>query len=133
MLEGRAQYVEMTGNLAVVSKSGEQPYVEFSSFYENRLPLTVRVRDPHQDPAGRVAFFREPRTARTDLPQPPTCSLNVRLPDHSTATAAATAAAHDAGKIRDDDDEEETESKSRTGSSVRTTELNILSRVNTSN
>ena len=106
MLEGRAQYVEMTGNLSVVSKSGEQPYVEFNSFYENRLPLVVRVRDPHQDLTGRVAFFREPRTARSDLPQPPTCSLNLRLPGTDDST---TGAAHDAGKIRDD---EETESRS---------------------
>ena len=108
MLEGRAQYVEMTGNLSVVSKSGEQPYVEFNSFYENRLPLVVRVRDQHQEPTARVAFFREPRTARSDLPQPPTCSLNLRLPD---TDESATVAAHAAGKIRDD---EETESTSLT-------------------
>jgi len=109
VLEGRPQYVEMTGNLATVSKSGEQPYIEFNSFYENRLPLVVRVRDPHQDPTGRVAFFREPRTTRSDLPQPPTCSLNLQLP---SVDDSATAAAHDAGKIRDDD---ETESRSFAG------------------
>jgi len=105
----------MTGNLAVVSKSGEQPYVEFNSFYENRLPVVVRVRDPHQDPVGRVAFFGEPRTTRTDLPQlAATCSLNIRLPDsHADADSARTS--HDAGKIRHDDDEEETESRSRSG------------------
>jgi len=107
VLEGRPQYVEMTGNLAVVSKSGEQPYIEFNSFYENRLPLVVRVRDPHQDCTGRVAFFREPRTARSDLPQPPTCSLNIRLPSIDDSAAGD---AHDAVKIRDDD---ETESMSR--------------------
>jgi len=106
VLEGRPQYVEMTGNLSVVSKSGEQPYVEFNSFYENRLPLVVRVRDPHQDPTGRVAFFREPRTARSDLPQPPTCSLNLRLPN---GDESATGVVDDAGKTREDD---ETESKS---------------------
>jgi len=89
-----------------VSKSGEQPYIEFNSFYENRLPVTVRVRDPHQDLTGRVAFFREPRTARTDLPQPPTCSLNLLLPSIDDST---TATAHDAEKIHDDD---ETESRS---------------------
>jgi len=106
VLEGRPQYVEITGNLSAVSKSGEQPYIEFNSFYENRLPLVVRVRDPHHEPTGRVAFFREPRTARSDLPQPPTCSLNVQLP---SVDDSATAVTHDAGKIRDDD---ETESKS---------------------
>jgi len=103
VLEGRPQYVEMTGNLVAVSKSGEQPYIEFNSFYENRLPLVVRVRDPHQDPTGRVAFFREPRTSRSDLPQPPTCSLNLRLPSIDDSAPGA-------GKIRDDD--EETESRS---------------------
>ena len=105
VLEGRPQYVEMTGNLVAVSKSGEQPYIEFNSFYENRLPLVVRVRDPHQDPTGRVTFFREPRTARSDLPQPPTCSLNLRLPSIDDSATGA-------GKIHDD---EETESRSHLG------------------
>jgi len=68
----------------------------------------VRVRDPHQDPAGRVAFFREPRTARSDLPQPPTCSLNVTLP--GVDQSATGGGARDAGKIFDD---EETESRWR--------------------
>jgi len=116
-LEGRPQYVEVTGNLAAVSKSGEQPYIEFNSFYENRLAVLVRVRDPHQDPAGRVAFFREPRTSRSDLPQPPTCSLNICLPSTSAVDESAIAAGDDdvAGKVRDED---ETESMSYARSTI---------------
>ena len=66
------------------------------------------MRDPHQEPVGRVAFYGEPRSAArgSDVPQPATCSLNLRLPEPPTT------AERDAGKIRDDDDEEETESRS---------------------
>jgi len=53
----------MAGNLSLVSKSGEQPYVEFNSFYENRLPLVVRVRDPHQQTASLAADERLVSTA----------------------------------------------------------------------
>lgn len=66
----------------------------------------VRVRDPHQDPAGRVAFFRESRAARTDLPQPPTCSLSLRLPGLDDSTHSTEAVHDDAGKHHDDDETE---------------------------
>ena len=53
----------------------------FHSFHENRLALNVKTRDPDQEPIGRVGFFREPRTARGDLPQNAICNLNIHLPD----------------------------------------------------
>ena len=53
----------------------------FFYFRENRLPFVVRVRDLNQDPAGRIAFMKEPRVNRGDAPQTPICNLNVILPD----------------------------------------------------
>jgi len=72
----------MGGNLVPVTKSGEQLYVNFHAFRENRLPFVVRIRDCNQDPVGRVAFMREPRVARGEPPQQPICNLNITLPDY---------------------------------------------------
>lgn len=71
----------MGGNLGPVTKTGEQLSLTYSSFKENRLPFLVRVRDMNQDPAGRIAFMREPKVARGDAAQAPVCVLNVALPD----------------------------------------------------
>jgi hypothetical protein len=71
----------MSGNLLTITKSGEQPFLMFHSFHENRLALSVKTRDPHQEPIGRVAFFRESKTARGDIPQNAICNLNIHLPD----------------------------------------------------
>ena len=81
VLEGKPQYIEMGGNLVPVTKSGEQLYVNFHAFRENRLPFVVRIRDCNQDPVGRIAFMKEPRVARGEPPQQPICNLNITLPD----------------------------------------------------
>ena len=86
VLDGKPQYVELAGNLAPVSKSGEQPSVLFRAFRENRLPFVVRVRDATHDASGRLAFVPESRTAArpaaaSDMVVTPTCTLNVTLPD----------------------------------------------------
>ena len=70
----------MAGNLVPVTKSGEQLYVNFNAFRENRLPFNVRIRDLNQDPLGRVAFMKEPKQARDQAPQTPICNLNITLP-----------------------------------------------------
>ena len=83
VLEAKSSYVEVAGNLAPVTKSGEQLSLRFHAFRENRLPFTVRVKDPHAEAMGRVLFMREP--LRTDVPpQNPICKLNVALPDEIT-------------------------------------------------
>jgi len=87
VLDGKPQYVELAGNLAPVSKSGEQPSVLFRAFRENRLPFVVRVRDSTHEAGGRLAFVPEsraarPSTASSDLVVTPTCTLNITLPDY---------------------------------------------------
>lgn len=86
MLEGKLQYLEFAGNLVPVTKSGEQLSLTFQAFRENRLPFTIRVKDPHQEPMGRVAFMREQRVGRGEPPQSPICNLNIVLPEVRTFT-----------------------------------------------
>ncbi len=81
VLEGKAQYIEMAGNLVPVTKSGDQLYINFHAFRENRLPFNVRIRDSNLEPVGRIAFMKEPKVSRGEAPQSPICNLNINLPD----------------------------------------------------
>lgn len=81
VLEGKAQFVEMAGNLIPVTKSGEQLQICFKAFRENRLPFSVRVKDQHADNVGRALFMREPKVAKGEASQHPICILNIVLPE----------------------------------------------------
>ncbi|EEB19933.1 ankyrin-1, putative [Pediculus humanus corporis] len=81
VLEGKPQYVEFAGNLVPVTKSGDQLQIGFKAFRENRLPFTVRVKDPLVDSIGRLLFMREAKASKGDPPQQPTCCLNIVLPE----------------------------------------------------
>lgn len=80
VLEHKAQFIEFAGNIAPVTKSGEQLYLIFNAFRENRLPFTIRVKDPSQEATGRIAFMRDSRRLKSDQPHQPICNLNVELP-----------------------------------------------------
>nr|CAD7588908.1 unnamed protein product [Timema genevievae] len=67
VLEGKSQYVEFAGNLVPVTKSGDQLQLGFRAFRENRLPFTVRVKDPHADTVGRILFMKEAKVAKASL------------------------------------------------------------------
>lgn len=73
----------MAGNLIPVTKSGDQLFIDFKAFRENRLPCTLRIRDQDQESAARVAFMKEPKVARGEAPQTPLCNLNITLPGWS--------------------------------------------------
>uniref|UniRef100_A0A8C4HS98 Ankyrin-3 n=1 Tax=Dicentrarchus labrax TaxID=13489 RepID=A0A8C4HS98_DICLA len=79
VLEGRPIYVDCYGNLAPLSKGGQQLVLNFYAFKENRLPFCVKVRDPSQEPCGRLTFLKECKTAK-GLPQTAVCNLNITLP-----------------------------------------------------
>ena len=72
----------MGGNIVPVTKSGDQLYINFHAFRENRLPFTVRIRDNNADPLGRIAFMRDPKSARGEAQQQPICNLNITLPEY---------------------------------------------------
>lgn len=73
----------MAGNLIPVTKSGDQLFIDFKAFRENRLPCTLRIRDQDQESAARVAFMKEQKVARGEAPQTPMCNLNITLPGWS--------------------------------------------------
>lgn len=84
VLEGTSNFIEFGGNLVPVTKSGEQLSLRFWAFRENRLPFTVKVKDPHSEAMGRIAFMKEPKLSKQDAPQTPICNLNVDLPSDIT-------------------------------------------------
>lgn len=61
VMEGKSVYIEFAGNLVPVAKSGEPLELNFRAFRENRLPFTVRVRDPDEKCMARVLFMPEPK------------------------------------------------------------------------
>jgi len=80
VLEGKTHYLEFSGNLNPITKSGDQLTNRFLAFRENRLPFSLRVRDPNSEPTGRISFFKEPRQAKGEAQATPICNLNINLP-----------------------------------------------------
>uniref|UniRef100_A0A8C2CTR0 Ankyrin 3 n=1 Tax=Cyprinus carpio TaxID=7962 RepID=A0A8C2CTR0_CYPCA len=78
VLEGKPIYVDCYGNLAPLTKAGQQLVFNFYAFKENRLPFCVKVRDSSQEPCGRLSFVRAPKTSR-GLAQTAICNLNITL------------------------------------------------------
>ncbi|XP_078498779.1 ankyrin-3 isoform X6 [Lissotriton helveticus] len=85
VLEGKPIHVDCYGNLAPLTKGGQQLVFNFYSFKENRLPFSVKVRDNSQEPCGRLSFLKEPKTTK-GLPQTAVCNLNITLPAHKKET-----------------------------------------------
>ncbi|KAM9716168.1 ankyrin-3-like [Menidia menidia] len=79
VLEGRPIYVDCYGNLSPLTKAGQQLLLNFYAFKENRLPFCVKVRDPSQEPCGRLTFLKECKNTK-GLPQTAVCNLNITLP-----------------------------------------------------
>uniref|UniRef100_A0A8C1JU20 Ankyrin 3 n=1 Tax=Cyprinus carpio TaxID=7962 RepID=A0A8C1JU20_CYPCA len=79
VLEGKPIYVDCYGNLAPLTKTGQQLVFNFYAFKENRLPFCVKVRDSSQEPCGRLSFLTEPKTSK-GLAQIAICNLNITLP-----------------------------------------------------
>ncbi|XP_067857336.1 ankyrin-1-like isoform X15 [Heptranchias perlo] len=78
VLEGMPLYVECSGNIVPVRKAGQQRCFNFHSFKENRLPITIKVRDLNKDQTGYISFLRKP-TKYEDL-QHIICNLNITMP-----------------------------------------------------
>ncbi|XP_051156914.1 ankyrin-2-like isoform X2 [Leptopilina boulardi] len=80
-LDGKYLYIEFSGNLVPVTKSGVQLKFIFKSFRQNRISFHVKVKDPTLDPVARMLFMREPKVAKGEPPQQPVCVLNIVLPE----------------------------------------------------
>ncbi|XP_043375000.1 ankyrin-3 isoform X40 [Dermochelys coriacea] len=81
VLEGKPIYVDCYGNLAPLTKGGQQLVFNFYAFKENRLPFSIKIRDTSQEPCGRLSFLKELKTTK-GLPQTAVCNLNITLPAH---------------------------------------------------
>ena len=72
-------YLEFAGNFKPIANTSEQLQLRFEAFKENRLPCRIKIKNLDAELVGRVAFMREKRRQRTDLPQQPICNLNIIL------------------------------------------------------
>ncbi|XP_034951102.1 ankyrin-2-like isoform X1 [Chelonus insularis] len=80
-LDGKEIFLEFSGNLVPVTKSGQQLKFTFKAFRQNRLSFHVKVKDPLLDPVARMMFMRDPRVAKGEPAQQPICVLNIVLPE----------------------------------------------------
>lgn len=81
LLDGKEVYLEFSGNLVPVTKSGTQPMLTFEAFKDNRAEFTVRVKHREENPSGRIYFMNEPKVPKGEQSQAPACVLDVELPE----------------------------------------------------
>ncbi|CAF4923864.1 unnamed protein product [Pieris macdunnoughi] len=87
-LDGKEVFLEFSGNLIPVTKSGSQPLFTFEAFKDNRVEFTVRVKHHEESPSGRIYFMNEPKVAKGEQSQTPACVLDVELPERIAPRAA---------------------------------------------
>ncbi|CAG4962422.1 unnamed protein product [Colias eurytheme] len=87
-LDGKEVFLEFSGNLVPVTKSGSQPLFTFEAFKDNRVEFTVRVKHHEESPSGRIYFMNEPKVAKGEQSQTPACVLDVQLPERIAPRAA---------------------------------------------
>ncbi|KAM9832807.1 uncharacterized protein ACBT44_006587 isoform 1-T1 [Syngnathus typhle] len=81
VLEGRPIYADCCGNFVPLAKSGQHHVFSFFAFKENRLALSIKIRDDAREPCGRLCFLKEPpRSYGAALGHDAVCNLNVALP-----------------------------------------------------
>uniref|UniRef100_A0A0R3QBZ0 UPA_2 domain-containing protein n=1 Tax=Brugia timori TaxID=42155 RepID=A0A0R3QBZ0_9BILA len=87
VLSGRHQFLEFSGNIFPITKSGDQLSLYFLPFQENRLAFMIKTRARTDNEAaadGRISFMKEPKMRAESLPpQTPLCTLAVTLPEYT--------------------------------------------------
>ncbi|XP_051951923.1 ankyrin-1-like isoform X1 [Xyrauchen texanus] len=79
VMEGMPLYLECSGNLIPMRKAAQQPRCfSFQAFKDNRLPVSVKVRDSSKDPSGFLSFMR--KSTKYEDCQNVLCNLNVTMP-----------------------------------------------------
>ncbi|XP_052412583.1 ankyrin-1a isoform X4 [Carassius gibelio] len=79
VMEGMPLYLECSGNLLPIRKAAQQPRCfSFQAFRDNRLPVSVKVRDSSKDPSGLLSFLR--KSTKYEDSQHVLCNLNVTMP-----------------------------------------------------
>ncbi|XP_062873582.1 ankyrin-1a isoform X4 [Trichomycterus rosablanca] len=79
VMEGMPLHLECSGNLIPVRKATQQPRCfSFQAFRDNRLPVSVKVRDSSKDPTGFLSFLR--KSTKYEDSQQVLCNLNIAMP-----------------------------------------------------
>uniref|UniRef100_A0A8C9S2C0 Ankyrin 1 n=1 Tax=Scleropages formosus TaxID=113540 RepID=A0A8C9S2C0_SCLFO len=79
VMEGMPLHLECSGNLVPVRKATQQPRsFSFQAFRDNRLPVSVKVRDSSKEPSGFLSFLRKP--TKYEDSQQVLCNLNITMP-----------------------------------------------------
>uniref|UniRef100_A0A8C8A1X9 Ankyrin 1 n=1 Tax=Oryzias sinensis TaxID=183150 RepID=A0A8C8A1X9_9TELE len=82
VMEGMPLHLECSGNLLPVRKATQQPRCfSFQAFRDNRLPVTVKVRDSSKEPTGFLSFLR--KSTKYEDSQHVLCNLNITMPPGS--------------------------------------------------
>uniref|UniRef100_H3AVS9 Ankyrin-1 n=1 Tax=Latimeria chalumnae TaxID=7897 RepID=H3AVS9_LATCH len=77
--EGMPLYVDISGNLIAVRKATQQQRsFSFQAFRDNRLPISVKVRDSSKEACGFLTFLRKPM--KYEDSQHILCHLNITMP-----------------------------------------------------
>ncbi|XP_064793275.1 ankyrin-1-like isoform X3 [Oncorhynchus masou masou] len=79
VMEGMPLHLECSGNLVPVRKATQQPRCfSFQAFKDNRLPVSVKVRDSSKDHSGFLSFLR--KSTKYEDSQHVLCNLNITMP-----------------------------------------------------
>ncbi|XP_014863414.1 PREDICTED: ankyrin-1-like isoform X9 [Poecilia mexicana] len=79
VMEGMPLHLECSGNLVPVRKATQQPRCfSFQAFRDNRLPVSVKVRDSSKEPTGFLSFLR--KSTKYEDSQQVLCNLNITMP-----------------------------------------------------
>ncbi|XP_067340381.1 ankyrin-1 isoform X2 [Channa argus] len=79
LMEGLPLYLECSGNLVPIRKATQQPRsFSFQAFRDNRLPISVKVRDSNKDATGFLSFLR--KCTKYEDTQHVLCNLNITMP-----------------------------------------------------
>ncbi|CAB1439366.1 unnamed protein product, partial [Pleuronectes platessa] len=79
VMEGMPLHLECSGNLVPVRKATQQPRCfSFQAFKDNRIPVSVKVRDSSKEPTGLLSFLR--KSTKYEDSQHVLCNLNITMP-----------------------------------------------------
>ncbi|KAK5851843.1 hypothetical protein PBY51_023364 [Eleginops maclovinus] len=79
LMEGMPLHLECSGNLVPIRKATQQPRsFSFQAFRDNRLPVSVKVRDSNKDSTGFLSFLR--KCTKYEDAQHVLCNLNISMP-----------------------------------------------------
>ncbi|XP_034094081.1 ankyrin-1a isoform X1 [Gymnodraco acuticeps] len=79
VMEGMPLHLECSGNLLPVRKATQQPRCfSFQAFRDNRLPVSVKLRDSSKEHSGFLSFLR--KSTKYEDSQHVLCNLNINMP-----------------------------------------------------